>query len=101
MHPAGPPVFRASRRLALMWSVLISLRMSARANVLATLPAPITAIAELAVVPVFCQLTNALAQLRRCPIGHILGLLRNPPSTLLRPPRCGIWCWVQIHPDNL
>jgi hypothetical protein len=66
--------FRESRRLGLMRSVLISLRMSARANLLATLPAPITAIAELVVVPVLCQLTSAQAQSRRRPICHILGL---------------------------
>jgi len=45
---------------ALMWSTLISLRMST--TLLATLPAPITAIAELVVVPVFCRLTSARAQ---------------------------------------
>jgi hypothetical protein len=70
-------------------------------QLLATLPAPITAIAELIVVPALCQLTSAQAHSRRRPIGHILSLLSDRPSTLLRPPRCGIWCCVQIQLDNL
>jgi hypothetical protein len=59
------------------------------------------AIAEPVVVPVFCQLISAQAKSGRRPIGHILSVLSNPPSTLPRPPRCGIWCWVHIHLDNL
>jgi hypothetical protein len=97
MHPP----FSRVPHLALMRSVLTSLRMSTRTNLSANAGRADHRHRGTGCRSSALSADKAQVQSRRRPIGDILGLSSDRPSRLLRPPRCGIWCWVQIHLDNL